>query len=52
MSKRYLQKDIIYGANASSDLCQVTWKYTGIPICSVATFAAFQEGYFIRTERE
>jgi CDP-diacylglycerol--glycerol-3-phosphate 3-phosphatidyltransferase len=23
--------------------------YTGIPICSVATFAAIQEGYFIRT---
>ncbi len=23
--------------------------YTGIPICSVATFAAFEEGYFIRT---
>ena len=24
--------------------------YTGIPICSVATFAAVQEGHFIRTE--
>ena len=23
--------------------------YTGIPICSVATFAAVQEGHFIRT---
>ncbi|MCR5237983.1 MAG: hypothetical protein K6E34_12360, partial [Lachnospiraceae bacterium] len=23
--------------------------YTGIPICSVATFAAIQEGHFIRT---
>ena len=23
--------------------------YTGIPICSVATFATIQEGYFIRT---
>ena len=23
--------------------------YTGIPTCSVATFAAVQEGYFIRT---
>ena len=23
--------------------------YTGIPICSVAIFAAFQEGHFIRT---
>ena len=25
--------------------------YTGIPICSVATFAAVEEGYFIRTGR-
>ncbi len=23
--------------------------YTGIPICSVATFSAIQEGHFIRT---
>lgn len=30
----------------------VPLKYTGIPICLVATFAAFQEGYFIRTARE
>ena len=27
----------------------VPLKYTGIPICSVATFAAIQEGHFIRT---
>ena len=27
----------------------VTLIYTGIPICSVATFAAVQEGHFIRT---
>ena len=26
--------------------------YTGIPICSVATFAAIQEGYFIRTGKD
>ena len=26
----------------------VPLKYTGIPICSVATFAAVQEGHFIR----
>ena len=26
----------------------VPLKYTGIPICSVATFAAIQEGHFIR----
>ena len=30
----------------------VPLKYTGIPICLMATFAAFQEGYFIITERE
>ena len=29
----------------------VPLKYSGIPICSVATFAAVQEGYFIRTEK-
>jgi len=27
----------------------VSLKYSGIPICSVATFAAIQEGHFIRT---
>ncbi len=27
----------------------VPLKYSGIPICSVATFAAIQEGHFIRT---
>ena len=27
----------------------VPLKYSGIPICSVATFAAVQEGHFIRT---
>ena len=26
--------------------------YTGIPICLVATFAAVQEGHFIRTGKE
>ena len=26
-------------------------KYTAIPICAVATFAAIQEGHFIRTNR-
>jgi CDP-diacylglycerol--glycerol-3-phosphate 3-phosphatidyltransferase len=26
--------------------------YTGIPICSVATFAAVQEGHFIRTGKD
>ena len=30
----------------------VPLKYTGIPICSVATFAAIQEGHFIRTEKD
>ena len=30
-------------------LSLVTLKYSGIPICSVATFAAIQEGHFIRT---
>ena len=30
----------------------VPLKYSGIPICSVATFAAVQEGCFIRTEKE
>ena len=29
----------------------VPFIYTRIPICSVATFAAIQEGYFIRTRR-
>lgn len=24
-------------------------KYSGVPICSAATFAAVQEGHFIRT---
>ena len=27
-------------------------KYSAIVVCAVATFAAIQEGYFIRTERE
>ena len=27
----------------------VPLNYSGIPICSVATFAAIQEGHFIRT---
>ena len=27
----------------------VPFNYSGIPICSVATFAAIQEGHFIRT---
>ena len=26
-------------------------KYTAIPVCAVATFAAIQEGHFIRTNR-
>ena len=26
--------------------------YTGIPVCAVATFAAVQEGYFIRTGKD
>ena len=30
----------------------VPLKYSGIPICSVATFAAVQEGYFIRIMKE
>ncbi|MBR0342854.1 MAG: CDP-alcohol phosphatidyltransferase family protein [Oscillospiraceae bacterium] len=30
-------------------LSAIPIKYTGIPICSVATFAAVQEGHFIRT---
>ena len=29
----------------------VPLKYAGIPICLVATFAAVQEGHFIRTEK-
>lgn len=27
-------------------------KYTAVPVCTVATFAAIQEGHFIRTGRE
>jgi len=27
-------------------------KYSAIVVCAVATFAAIQEGHFIRTERE
>ena len=27
-------------------------KYSAIVVCAVVTFAAIQEGYFIRTERE
>ena len=30
----------------------VPLKYTAIVVCAAATFAAIQEGYFIRTERE
>nr|MBQ4458067.1 phosphatidylglycerophosphate synthase [Clostridia bacterium] len=30
----------------------VPLKYTAIVICAAATFAAIQEGHFIRTERE
>lgn len=30
-------------------LCFVDIKYTAIPVCAVATFAAVQEGHFIRT---
>lgn len=30
----------------------VPLEYTGIPICSVATFAAVQEGHFIRTGKD
>ena len=30
----------------------VPLNYSGIPICSVATFAAIQEGHFIRTGKE
>lgn len=30
----------------------VPLNYLGIPICSVATFAAVQEGYFIRTGKD
>ena len=26
-------------------------KYLAIPVCAVATFAAVQEGHFIRTDR-
>ena len=29
----------------------VDLKYTAIPVCAVATFAAIQEGHFIRTNR-
>ena len=29
----------------------VDLKYTAIPVCTVATFAAIQEGHFIRTNR-
>ena len=30
----------------------LTLKYSAIVVCAVATFAAIQEGYFIRTDRE
>ncbi len=30
----------------------VPLQYSGIPVCSVATFAAVREGHFIRTEKE
>jgi CDP-diacylglycerol--glycerol-3-phosphate 3-phosphatidyltransferase len=30
----------------------VPLKYTAIVVCAAATFAAIQEGHFIRTERE
>jgi CDP-diacylglycerol--glycerol-3-phosphate 3-phosphatidyltransferase len=30
----------------------VPLKYSAIVVCTVATFAAIQEGHFIRTERE
>ncbi|MBQ8638394.1 MAG: CDP-alcohol phosphatidyltransferase family protein [Lachnospiraceae bacterium] len=30
----------------------VPLKYSAIVVCAVATFAAIQEGHFIRTERE
>ena len=30
----------------------VPLKYSAIPICAVATFAAVQEGHFIRTGRD
>lgn len=33
-------------------LAIVPLNYSGVPICLVATFAAVQEGYCIRTERE
>jgi len=33
-------------------LTAVPLKYSAIAVCAAATFAAIQEGYFIRTERE
>ncbi len=33
-------------------LVSAVLNYSGIPICSVATFAAIQEGHFIRTGKE
>ena len=44
--------NIISGFAAQKKLAAVPLKYSAIVVCAVATFAAIQEGHFIRTGRE